>query len=216
MALQVIGSGFGRTGTMSMKHALEQLLGAPCYHMIECFPRGPEHWQHWVDARAGKPNWHALFDGFAATVDFPASTSFAELAEHYPDAKVVHTVRSPESWYTSVQNTIFGPEWVEWTRSSEAGPFLKATIYDYFDNRMHDHDHLLKRFNEHTELVRDTIPAERLLVFEVAQGWEPLCDFLELPVPEGDFPRVNDTEAVKGALASLMEHGFQVATDYKG
>ena len=92
MALQIIGSGFGRTGTMSLKFALEQ-LGFPCYHMVECFPQGPDHWKLWEEARQGRPDWEALFGDFTATVDFPASTSFAELAEYYPDAKVIHTVR---------------------------------------------------------------------------------------------------------------------------
>jgi hypothetical protein len=215
MALQIIGSGFGRTGTMSMKVALEQ-LGFPCYHMIECFPQGPAHWKLWEEAMAGNPDWDALFEGFTATVDFPAATSFAALAEYFPEAKVVHTVRDPEAWYTSVQNTIFGPEWTEWNRSSEAGPFLTATINDYFDDRMHDHDWLIQRFHEHTEAVKAAVPADRLLVFEVAQGWGPLCEFLELPVPEGDFPRVNDTEAVQGVIKAIMQDGFQAVMGYEG
>lgn len=215
MALQIIGSGFGRTGTMSMKVALEQ-LGFPCYHMVECFPKGPDHWRLWEQARSGNADFDTIFEGFAATVDFPASTSFAELAAHYPDAKVVHTVRDPEKWFTSTQNTIMQPKWTAWSGQSEAGPFLKATINDYFDGRMHDRDHLIQRFAEHTQRVRDTIPADRLLVFEVSEGWGPLCEFLELPVPEGEFPRVNDTEAVVAILDQIMAEGFDSVFGYRG
>lgn len=215
MALQIIGSGFGRTGTMSMKHALEQ-LGFPCYHMVECFPRGPAHWQLWEEAHRGNPQWDALFDGFAATVDFPACTSFGALAEYYPEARVIHTVRDPEKWFVSVQDTIFGEDWIRFLPTSEAGPFLGATINDYFDDRMHDRDYLIQRFHEHTELVKASIAPERLLVFDVTQGWEPLCEFLDLPVPEGEFPKANDTAAVQGLIKTIMEKGFQETLGYTG
>ncbi|EED36643.1 conserved hypothetical protein [Luminiphilus syltensis NOR5-1B] len=215
ISLQIIGSGFGRTGTMSLKTALEQ-LGFPCYHMLECFPQGPAHWKMWEQALQGNPDWEAIFDGFTATVDFPANTSFAELAEAYPDAKVIHTVRDPEKWFTSTQNTIFGKEWIKFLPSSEAGPFMSATINNYFDDRMHDHDHLIKRFHEHTERVKATIAPERLLVFEVAQGWEPLCEFLGVPVPDGEFPNINETPAVQGLLRAVMDQGFQAVLGYEG
>ncbi|TDG14264.1 sulfotransferase family protein [Seongchinamella unica] len=200
---------------MSLKVALEQ-LGYPCYHMIECFPRGPEHWKHWEQVGSGSPDWDAIFEGFTATVDFPACTSYAALAEYYPDAKVVLTVRDPEKWFTSVQDTIFGEEWIRFLPGSEAGAFTTTTINNYFDGRMHDHDHLVRRFNEHVAEVRATIPPERLLVFEVADGWEPLCEFLGLPAPEGDFPHINDTEAVQGIIKTIMDKGFQAALGYQG
>ncbi len=215
MALDVIGAGFGRTGTMSLKAALEQ-LGYPCYHMVECFPKGPEHWKLWEQVGAGRPDWDGIFEGFTATVDFPACTSYAALANHYPEAKVVLTVRDPEKWFTSVQNTIFGKEWIAFLPATEAGAYMKATINDYFDGRMHDHEHLVRRFNEHVAEVRASIDPERLLVFEVADGWEPLCEFLELPVRQEAFPNINDTEAVQGIIRSIMDNGFQAALGYKG
>ena len=215
MSLEIIGSGLGRTGTMSLKAALER-LGFPCYHMVECFPKGPSHWKLWEAVGKETPDWEALFEGFTATVDFPACTSFAALAERYPDAKVVHTVRDPEKWFTSVQSTIFAEEWIRFLPTSEAGPYMQATINDYFENRMNDHDYLVRRFNEHTEAVRQTIDPDRLLVFEVAEGWEPLCEFLELPVPDEPFPRVNDTEAVQGLIRTIMADGFQAALGYSG
>jgi hypothetical protein len=215
MALKVIGAGFGRTGTMSLKVALEQ-LGFPCYHMVECFPKGPSHWKLWEAVDGGDPDWDAIFRGYTAAVDFPTCTSYAALAEHYPDARVVLTVRDPGSWFDSVQGTIFGREWLEFLPTSEAGPYMKATIDDYFDGRMHDRDHLLRRFDEHVAAVQAAIPPERLLVFQVAEGWKPLCEFLDLPAPESAFPNVNDTEAVRGIIREIMDKGFQAALGYAG
>ena len=215
MALKIIGAGFGRTGTMSLKAALEQ-LGFPCYHMMECFPKGPPHWQLWEEALTGKPDWDTLFDGYTATVDFPASTSYEALADYYPDAKVILTVRDPEQWFQSTQNTIFSPHWMEFVPSSEAGAYMKATIYDFFDNRMHDRDHLIHRFGEHIDEVKAAIPADHLLVFEVAQGWEPLCNFLGMEIPSGEFPHVNDTKALQEMINAIIEHGFKSVLGYQG
>lgn len=215
MSLQIIGAGFGRTGTLSLKTALEQ-LGYPCYHMVECFPKGPQHWRLWEEALAGRPDWDALFKGFTATVDFPACTSYKALADYYPDAKVILSVRDPEKWFQSVQDTIFAPHWIEFLPSSEAGAYMKATINDYFDGRMHDREHLVRRFIEHTEAVKAAIPPERLLIFEAVQGWEPLCDFLGHPVPEGDYPHVNDTQATKDLIKAIIADGFQAVLGYEG
>ena len=209
MALKVIGAGFGRTGTMSLKVALEQLGFSPCYHMVECFKKGPEHWQLWTDAVNGKPDWDSIFDGFQATVDFPACTSYRALADYYPDAKVLLSVRSPETWYTSTQETIFAEPWLNWLRNSEAGPYMLGTVNQYFDDRMHDREHLIERFNQHIRDVTSAIPPERLLVFEAKQGWAPLCEFLDLPLPENEFPNINDTSANQEIIRDIMANGFE-------
>lgn len=216
MALKVIGAGFGRTGTMSMKTALEQLGLGPCYHMVECLPRGPNHWQKWIDAANGKPDWDALFDGFQSAVDFPACSSYKALADHYPDAKVVLTIRDPERWFESTQETIFAPDWIAYLKSIEMGKFMQLTINDYLQDRMHDKAHLIQRFNEHIEEVRDTIPASRLLVFEVKQGWGPLCEFLGVPTPDGDFPFVNDEQATREILNRIIASGPEPVFGYGG
>ncbi len=208
MALKVIGAGFGRTGTMSMKVALEQLGFGPCYHMVDCLPRGPEHWQKWIDAVGGKPEWDDIFAGFRSAVDFPACSSYKALAAYYPDAKVILTVRDPERWFQSTQETIFAPQWVEHMRNIEMGSFFQATVNDYLQNRMNDKEHLIRRFQEHIEEVRDAIPESRLLIFEVKQGWRPLCEFMEVPVPTTEFPFVNDTEKTKEIIGKIMSHGF--------
>ena len=142
-------------------------------------------------------------------MDFPACTSYRALAEYYPDAKGVLSVRGPEAWYRSTQETIFSEPWIDWLANSEAAPYMSGTINDYFDNRMHDRDHLIARFNQHIDEVKATIAPGRLLVFEAKQGWEPLCDFLELPVPDGDFPHINDNEATKAIIQNIMENGFE-------
>lgn len=213
MPLQIIGAGFGRTGTLSLKTALEQ-LGFPCYHMLECFPRGPGHWALWEEALQGHPRWEQIFEGFTATVDFPACTSYRALAEHYPEAKVVLSVRDPEKWYRSTQDTIFAPHWIDYLPQTEASGFLQATINDYFDGRMHDREHLLQRFEEHIEEVTTTIPPERLMVFDVAQGWEPLCQFLGVTAPSGDFPHVNDTKETQDIIRAFMDHGMKSVLGY--
>lgn len=209
MALSVIGAGFGRTGTMSLKAALERLGFGPCYHMVECLPQGPVHWQTWIDAMNHRPDWETTFAGFGAAVDFPVATSYRALADYYPDAKFVLTVRDPERWYESTQETIFAPHWIEYLRGVEMGKFIQVTINDYFQDRMHDREHLIQRLIEHTEAVKSAIPPSRLLVFQVDQGWEPLCEFLGCPVPGGDFPYINDTEATKEILNRIISEGFE-------
>lgn len=216
MALEVIGAGFGRTGTMSLKAALEQLGLGPCYHMVECLPRGPAHWRKWVDAARGRPNWDAIFDGFQSAVDFPACSSYKALAAHYSEARVVLTVRDPERWFESTQETIFAPHWVEYLRTVEMGTFIQRTVNDYLQDRMHDRAHLIQRLREHNDEVRRSIPASRLLVFDVKEGWGPLCDFLEQPVPDRAFPHINDTQATQDIINRIIVEGFDTVFGYDG
>jgi hypothetical protein len=216
MALKVIGAGFGRTGTMSMKAALEQIGLGPCYHMVECLPRGPGHWQKWVDVASGNADWDSIFDGFQSSVDFPSCSSYKALAAKYPDARVVLTVRDPERWFESTQETIFAPHWTEYLRKVEMGKFIQLNINDYLQDRMHEREHLIRRFNEHIEEVRNSIPASRLLVFEVKDGWGPLCEFLGKPVPDTEFPFINDTEATKDIINKIIAEGSEAVFGYEG
>ena len=216
MTLKVLGAGFGRTGTMSMKAALEQLGFGPCYHMVECMPRGPDHWRMWIDALEGRSDWEQIFAGFGATVDFPACTSYAALASHFPDAKVVLTVRDADAWFDSTQETIFAPHWIEHLRHVELGRFMQLTINDYFQDRMHERQHLTQRYREHVEQVRRTVPADRLLEFDVKDGWAPLCEFLGVPIPAGDFPFINDTEATQEIIRRIIAEGPDAVFGYTG
>ena len=199
MALQVIGPGFGRTGTASLKRALEILGFGPCHHMEEVFPR-PEQVEHWVAMVEGRPvDWDAAFAGFTSQVDWPGAHAWRQLAAHFPAAKVVLSVREPESWWRSFSDTIAkalagappdAPPHVH-RMVAAARRFVAEQT---FGGALDDKDRAITALHRRTEEVRAAIPAERLLVFDVAQGWEPLCRFLGVAVPEGPFPRVNSTE----------------------
>ena len=202
MAISVLGVGFGRTGTLSFKIALEKLGIAPCYHMIEVV-RNLAHVGLWDRAADGKPiDWDGLYSGYTAAVDWPTCYFWRELAEHYPDAKVVLTVRDPERWYKSVSDTIY-PELTRAFRGDD--PLLRARhamgrkviLERTFDDRFADRSYALEVFRSNNEEVRRIIPAARLLVYEVSEGWGPLCRFLGRPIPDEAFPRVNSTSSFR-------------------
>ena len=192
MTLRVIGAGFGRTGTLSLKLALEQLGFGPCYHMVEVF-KNPLASQWWVDAADGNADWGRIFQGYNACVDWPAATFYATLADVYPDAKVILTERDPEAWFRSTQATIFPRA----TPPDTTAPFdqlFRKIIARLFDDRMRDHDHVIDAFIRHNAEVRRRIAPDRLLVYEVEHGWEPLCRFLDVAVPTTPMPNTNTTE----------------------
>jgi hypothetical protein len=212
MPLDVIGAGLGRTGTLSLKTALEELGFVGCYHMTEVFAH-PEHVAMWDAAGRGEPvDWDALFRGYRATVDWPSCNFYREFLERYPDAKVVLTVRDPERWYESARQTIYlvrsvFPRWLT-VIVPRMRRFMKMTdrvIWDgMFDGRFEDKSHAIEVFNRHVEEVRRNVPTDRLLVYEVKQGWGPLCAFLGVPEPEGKpFPHVNDTEEFQSHIRKL-------------
>jgi hypothetical protein len=206
MALQVVGAGFGRTGTLSLKSALEMLGFGPCYHMMEVFPR-PDHVAKWHRlAFERSMDWDEIFRGFCATVDWPAARWWREIAAHFPDAKVLLSVRDPEAWYKSVNDTIYQPMK---SPAPDGAPELirlqsemarKAILSETFDNRFEDKFHTIEVFQKHNQEVRDAIDPARLLVFDVREGWGPLCRFLEVPIPDEPFPRLNDTATFQAML----------------
>jgi len=196
--LDVIGVGFPRTGTLSLKTALEQLGFGPCHHMDDVLARRTTI-GGWTDAVDGKPvDWEELFDGYRSTVDFPGARFWRELTDAYPQARVIHTVRDPEAWYRSAHNTIFRAVSSVPPTINEQGrrvvDMMNALIWDgVFEGRFADRDRACEIFAEHTAAVRAEIPPAHLLVLDVAEGWEPLCDFLGVPVPDAPFPRANDS-----------------------
>jgi hypothetical protein len=218
--VKVIGAGFGRTGTASLKAALELLGYRPCYHMQTIIAE-PYRVRQWLDiaegiAAGGTPDWDEVFAGFQAALDWPAATYWRELAEHYPEAKVVLSVRDPQRWYDSVSATIFAGALAErrplpphrrmirWLVTRRAPDFalmprmVKATIMDpVFAGRIADRAHVIKIFERHVAEVKATVPPGRLLVFDVAEGWPPLCEFLGRPVPDEPFPQVNERAAFR-------------------
>ena len=190
MPLKVVGSGLGRTGTKSMHTALAMLGFGPCHHMVEVFQH-PESMQLWVDAGEGKPNWDLIFQGYHSMVDYPGAAYWKEIADHYPDAKVLHTVRDPDKWFESTQATIFAPQAP--TRTDSAG--LRERFFGSFMGPMREHlddrAFMTDYFRRHTEEVKATIAPDRLLVYEVGEGWDRLCGFLGVPVPAEPYPSEN-------------------------
>src|SRR5215207_6851284 len=212
--LAVIGAGLGRTGTLSLHEALERLGFAPCEHMTNCFAH-PERFAHWLEAarrkRAGEPiDWRPLFVGYRATVDWPGAFFWRELTAAHPEAKVILTVRDPERWYDSARATIYTAS--QGRRASPAARLLygllaranpraaqgfrtvQETVWDgTMEGKFEDRDAAIRIFAEHNRDVVATIPTQRLLVFDVKEGWEPLCVFLGVPVPADEpFPHLND------------------------
>jgi Sulfotransferase domain len=201
MALQVIGAGFGRTGTLSLKLALEQLGYVKCHHMVEVFASRDQAsmWKQLADGE--KLDWEKVFAGFAACVDFPACAFYRELAERYPDAKVILTVRSSDSWWRSASQTIFAigkatPFWLPMLVPRLGKVFAmhdKLLWAKVFGGKANDEAAAKAVYERHNAEVKALIPPGRLLVYQVSQGWAPLCAFLGKPVPETAFPNVNDT-----------------------
>ncbi len=210
MTIEVIGAGFGRTGTMSLKVALEELGFEPCYHMIELFAH-PEHVEPWEAAARGKPiDWEHLFSDYRATTDWPACSFYKELMQKYPDARVILTVRDPDRWYESTYNTIYGMRRVisspifRLTAPFRPGLSRAARMNDRliwqntFGGSLEDRQHATKVFERHNAGVKEHVPPDKLLVYEVKEGWEPLCEFLGVEVPENKpFPHLNDTDTFR-------------------
>jgi hypothetical protein len=199
MALELIGAGLGRTGTLSLKVALEQIGYGPCYHMMEVLA-APERGRHWLEqTRSGSRDWDAIFDGYRATVDWPAAAFWRELAERYPDAKVLLSLRDADRWYDSVMNTIYhtmtqGPPEQAPEMLHDFHEMVHALVFERtFASRLEDRAHAKRVFEEHNQAVIDAIPASRLLVYQAGDGWEPICRFLDVPVPDEAFPHRNDT-----------------------
>ena len=220
MALAVIGAGLGRTATFSLKFALEHLGFGPCYHMSEVFAGARRNVPLWLDAIDGRPDWDAIFDGFASTTDYPACTYWRELAAHYPAAKVVLTVRDPDSWFDSVSETIFSEAMQGSLAGSPLGDMMQGVIFDAFGDRVRDREFMTEWLNRRNPDGIDSLPAERLLVFSPKDGWEPLCAFLGVAVPDGPFPRVNSRDEIsaksdeQGGLPSDPETAERFARIY--
>jgi hypothetical protein len=208
MPIQVIGAGLGRTGTLSLKTALEELGFAKCYHPLEVFA-SLDQARTWDAATRGEPvDWDRLFAGYQATVDLPSCLFYRELLAKYPEAKVILTVRDPERWYDSVRQTIHFasntfPKWVVlFSPRMRIFQRMLARLWDrMFQGRFEDQAFAIEVFNRHNEQVRREVPADRLLVYEVSQGWGPLCTFLGVPVPEGKpFPHLNDAAEFRAKI----------------
>ena len=207
MALRVVGVGLGRTGTNSLKLALERLLGGKCHHMLEVIGN-PEQERLWTAAAQGDPDWAAVFEGFVATVDWPSCGFWRELTAEYPDALVLLSRRrSADEWWTSARNTIFmsfngdiqmPPEMAEWMDTVRG-------IVDRNGVDPTDEATAKAAYEAHLEVVRATVPAGRLLEWTAGDGWDPICKALGLAVPDEPFPHVNTTEDFRAMFAAFGE-----------
>jgi hypothetical protein len=195
MTLRLVGAGLPRTGTHSLKVALEQLLGGPCYHMVAVFEH-PEHAPVWEQAVDGVlPKWDEIFDGFVAAVDWPESAFWREVAAAYPDAPVVLSVRdNAEVWWKSADKTVWQAMRDAQDATDPWSNMAKKLMRSRFTDQWSDADTAKAIYERHNQEVRDAIPKDRLVEWKASQGWEPLCAALGLPVPNEPFPLTNTTE----------------------
>jgi hypothetical protein len=198
MSLRVIGAGFGRTGTDSMREALNILGFGPCHHMVEVNGNDDQRRLWRALAKGAPPDWDRLFEGYASCLDWPSAYYWREISAHYPDARVILTLRSADSWWESFEKTILRASVQGTDPDSLSRVLLMAKV---FDGRIEDRAHAIARFEANTREVVATVPADRLLVFELGDGWEPLCRHLGVPVPDQPYPNRNNTADFLRAVA---------------
>ncbi len=222
MAIKIIGAGFPRTGTSTLKKALEMLGMDECYHMKNLIT-DPFKLNYWNDLKRGKDtDWGVLFEGFQAIVDIPGYLYYQKLMEQYPDAKVILSKRPFEKWYASVEATVYPAVYLSFgkklnilrkaifSRRLRAAikciQMVEETFFDgQFEGQFKNKEKAEAIFNAHIESVKAYVPEERLLVYEVTQGWEPLCEFLGVPVPEEELPHLNKKENFQTMLKELIK-----------
>ncbi|MFA5632774.1 MAG: sulfotransferase family protein [Porticoccaceae bacterium] len=226
MPLEIIGAGFGRTSTMSTYTALKQ-LGFPCYHMMEVLenPVNKSHlafWRQVANAPEGtQHDWEQVFASYRATMDNPGCCVWRELAAAYPEAKVLLTLhpRGADAWYQSTMDTIYFTETMwQFKVLAFATPFgrkfaemsRKLIWQRSHRGTMADREKAIARYHQHIDEVRSAIPSERLLIFSADMGWEPLCRFLEVPVPDMPFPNVNDKESFQQTKRKMTRGAYGI------
>lgn len=211
--MRVIGAGLGRTGTNSLKIALEVLLGGPCYHMFELFQR-PQDVTTWEAALQDEPvDWSHFMQGWSACVDWPAAPFFDRLADAFPDALVLLSVRDPAEWYQSASQTIF--DLMRKAPREEQHPIqrlVESQLARWMTADIENESEMIAAFERHSARVRTLVPKNRLIEWRPGDGWEPLCTALKIPIPSQPFPHSNaggDFRAtVDKARAGHVERGF--------
>lgn len=200
MTLRIVGAGLGRTGTHSLKLALEQLLSGRCYHMLEVFDRQQDI-PVWQAAAAGDaPDWNAFLGEYVACVDWPAAAFWQELAEANPDALVLLSERDVDAWWTSCSNTIFSAEMLARYPDPESPGWPHDLIRARFTPRWRDEHEAKSAYLRHNQAVRAHVPAGRLVEWRPGDGWAPICAALGVPVPAEPFPHVNSTAEFRAML----------------
>jgi hypothetical protein len=210
--LKLINAGLGRTGTTSLQVALERLGFGPCYHMFDIVG-SKERLEQWekIVCDGQRPDWGAVFDGYTSAVDGPSAIYYRQLMAAFPEAKVILTVRDAERWYQSTYDTLY-----QFARNSEIKPpeadSTQARVYRFtstmiwhglFGGRFADKEYAIEVFRNHNQEVVRSVDPGNLLVYDVKQGWEPLCAFLGVDRPSEDFPHVNTTESMRDTLGRV-------------
>ena len=205
--VQVVGAGFGRTGTWSLKAALEEIGFGPSFHMVDLM-KHPDRAGMFLRALQGEEvDWNEVFADYRSTVDWPGCTFYQRILATYPDAKVILSVRDPDKWYESATKTIYAlKEAASRGELQGEGPgappevlqMIRALIWDHtFEDRFADKDFAIEVFERHNDEVKRLVPAEQLLVYEIQQGWGPLCEFLGVEQPSSEFPHLNDADTFR-------------------
>lgn len=206
IAVRVVGAGLGRTGTNSLKVALQRLLGGRCYHMHELLER-PDDTEHWERAAAGEfATWEWLWQDYVATIDFPAAMFWRELLADSPDAVVLLSTReSAQIWWDSFQRTILQSltgevpaDRPDWARRRAMNLSVLARLTPGWRTETDAID----AYQRHNEEVRQTVPPDRLIDWRPGDGWEPICSVLGVAVPEEAFPHENTTADFQARIES--------------
>lgn len=227
MGLKVIGVGGPRTGTTSLKDALEILGFGKCLHMESLF-NDPDLVKYWVELfETGTTDFDTLFDGFQSTSDFPGYMLYKELYERYPDAKFILTLRDPEAWYESAYNTVYSvTQRTIWQKLGLMKKMLLSARFRklakvfglvrtylwgrQFQGQFHDKEKALEIYTRFSDEIRAFIPADQLLEIRISEGWEPLCAFLNVPVPDVPFPHKNQRRQFHEQISNLLETGGEL------
>lgn len=225
MKLDVIGTGLARTGTMSLKEALEHLYGRKCFHMVELLKESDRLGILKKGYKTGTTDWESFFAGYGSAVDYPTCLFYRELLAQNPGLKVIHTVRDFDSWYRSVKETVYRgkPKGAgdilrmiknmitssDFRRVAPVFMFNDKLIWQgHFESRFEDEEFMREKYAQHQEEVVQHVPAENLLLYNIKDGWEPLCTFLGHEVPEIEFPRANERKEFNRKMDKLFEEGI--------
>ena len=225
MNLEIIGTGLARTGTKSLKMALEYLNGDSCFHMIDLLQNPKKIEVIKKNYKSNQIDWSLFYNGYTSAVDYPTCLYYKEIIGRNPEVKVIHTVREFDSWYTSVKETVYRgkPKGMkdfmriiknmifssEYRKVAPVFMFNDELIWKgQFESRFEDKEFIRKKYNEHQSEVLNTVKANNLLVYDIKEGWEPLCNFLGKPIPEIAFPRLNERKEFNRVMDKLLIDGI--------
>jgi Sulfotransferase domain len=225
--MKIIGAGLPRTATTTQMYALEKLGCSPCYHMRDLLADLDTGLPLWEEAVNGSPDWERIFGGAQSTVDWPSARYYRELMDYYPDAKVLLSVRDGEEWAASMQQTVWGVYHGDsvlhyvcraravldplWSRYMDLMTRMTWDEGGALEGDTSTTAGLVAAMERWNEKVKQTVPPERLLAWDLRDGWEPLCEFLELPVPDEPLPQLNDSASFR---EGIIGGGLDVVNDW--